>query len=217
MTAVVAVPTSLSYRYYGSDEFILGADTFKQDTGTDSIMYYAFNTDDDATAAMEDFLKEYTTNIDSSYNYESKYTYIEQFEGTRNMFAMTGGALSLIVALVGVLNFFNAILTGIAARRREFAMLQSIGMTSKQLRRMLIIEGLLYTMGALLLALVLTLLMTPVMSQAVSSMFWFFSFKPTYWPILVMLPIFAIIGTVLPLLSGRLMSRHSIVDRLRQE
>lgn len=217
VTAVVAVPTSLSYRYYGNDEFILSADTFKQDTGTDSIMYYAFNTDDDATAAMEDFLKEYTTNVDPSYNYESKYTYIEQFEGTRNMFAMTGGALSLIVALVGVLNFFNAILTGITTRRREFAMLQSIGMTSKQLRRMLIIEGLLYTMGALLLALVLTLLMTPVMSQAVSSMFWFFSFKPTYWPILAMLPIFAIIGTVLPLLSGRLMSRHSIVDRLRQE
>lgn len=217
VTAVVAVPTSLSYRYYGSDEFILGADTFKQDTGTDSIMYYAFNTDDDATAAMEDFLKDYTTNVDPNYDYESKSTYIEQFEGMRNMFAMTGGALSLIVALVGVLNFFNAILTGITTRRREFAMLQSIGMTSKQLRRMLIIEGLLYTMGALLLALVLTLLMTPVMSQAVSSMFWFFSFKPTYWPILVMLPIFAIIGTVLPLLSGRLMRRHSIVDRLRQE
>ena len=217
VTAVVAVPTSLSYRYYGNDEFILGADTFKQDTGTDSIMYYAFNTDDDATAAMEDFLKEYTTNVDPNYDYESKSTYIEQFEGMRNMFAMTGGALSLIVALVGVLNFFNAILTGITTRRREFAMLQSIGMTSKQLRRMLIIEGLLYTMGALLLALVLTLLMTPVMSQAVSSMFWFFSFKPTYWPILAMLPIFVIIGTVLPLLSGRLMSRHSIVDRLRQE
>lgn len=217
VTAVVAVPTSLSYRYYGNDEFILGADTFKQDTGTDSIMYYAFNTDDDATAAMEDFLKEYTTNVDPNYDYESKSTYIEQFEGMRNMFAMTGGALSLIVALVGVLNFFNAILTDITTRRREFAMLQSIGMTSKQLRRMLIIEGLLYTMGALLLALVLTLLMTPVMSQAVSSMFWFFSFKPTYWPILAMLPIFVIIGTVLPLLSGRLMSRHSIVDRLRQE
>lgn len=217
VTAVVAVPSSLSYRYYGSDEFILSADTFKQDTGTDSIMYYAFNTDDDATAAMEDFLKEYTTNVDPSYDYESKNTYIEQFEGTRNMFAMTGGALSLIVALVGVLNFFNAILTGITTRRREFAMLQSIGMTAKQLRRMLMIEGLLYTMGALLLALVLTLLMAPVMSQAVTNLFWFFSFKPTYWPILAMLPIFVVIGTVLPLLSGRAMSRHSIVDRLRQE
>ena len=96
-------------------------------------------------------------------------------------------------------------------------MLQSIGMTTRQLRRMLMIEGLLYTMGALLLALVLTLLMTPVMSQAVANMFWFFSFAPTYWPILAMLPVFAVIGTVLPLLSGWAMGRHSIVDRLRQE
>lgn len=217
VTAVVAVPSSLSYRYYGSDEFILNADTFKQDTGTDSIMYYAFNTDDDDTAAMEDFLADYTSNVNPTYDYESKSTYIEQFKGMRNMFVMTGGALSLIVALVGVLNFFNAILTGITTRRREFAMLQSIGMTTKQLRRMLMIEGLLYTMGALLLALVLTLLMAPVMSQAVTNLFWFFSFKPTYWPILAMLPIFVVIGTVLPLLSGRAMSRHSIVDRLRQE
>ncbi len=217
VTAVVAVPSSLSYRYYGSDEFILNADTFKQDTGTDCIMYYAFNTDDGDTAAMEDFLADYTSNVNPTYDYESKSTYIEQFKGMRNMFVMTGGALSLIVALVGVLNFFNAILTGITTRRREFAMLQSIGMTAKQLRRMLMIEGLLYTMGALLLALVLTLLMAPVMSQAVTNLFWFFSFKPTYWPILGMLPIFVVIGTVLPLLSGRAMSRHSIVDRLRQE
>lgn len=217
VTAVVAVPSSLSYRYYGSDEFILNADTFKQDTGTDCIMYYAFNTDDGDTAAMEDFLADYTSNVNPTCDYESKSTYIEQFKGMRNMFVMTGGALSLIVALVGVLNFFNAILTGITTRRREFAMLQSIGMTTKQLRRMLMIEGLLYTMGALLLALVLTLLMAPVMSQAVTNLFWFFSFKPTYWPILAMLPIFVVIGTVLPLLSGRAMSRHSIVDRLRQE
>lgn len=217
VTAVVAVPSSLSYRYYGSDEFILNADTFKQDTGTDCIMYYAFNTDDGDTVAMEDFLADYTSNVNPTYDYESKSTYIEQFKGMRNMFVMTGGALSLIVALVGVLNFFNAILTGITTRRREFAMLQSIGMTTKQLRRMLMIEGLLYTMGALLLALVLTLLMAPVMSQAVTNLFWFFSFKPTYWPILAMLPIFVVIGTVLPLLSGRAMSRHSIVDRLRQE
>ena len=42
-----------------------------------------------------------------------------------------GGALSFIVGLVGVLNFFNAILTGILARKRELAVLQSIGMTGK--------------------------------------------------------------------------------------
>ena len=48
--------------------------------------------------------------------------------------SLLGSALSFIVALVGVLNFFNAILTGIMVRRREFAVLQSIGMTGKQLK-----------------------------------------------------------------------------------
>ena len=33
------------------------------------------------------------------------------------MFLMLGGALSFIVGLVGVLNFFNAVLTGIITRR----------------------------------------------------------------------------------------------------
>ena len=57
------------------------------------------------------------------------------------MFLLLGGALSFIVGLVGVLNFFNAILTGILAPCREFAVLQSIGMTGRQLKGMLIWEG----------------------------------------------------------------------------
>lgn len=57
-------------------------------------------------------------------------------------------ALSFIVSLVGILNFFNAILT---ARRREQAVLQSIGMTARQIQTMLALEELLYTVGSALL------------------------------------------------------------------
>ena len=42
VAALVSVPTALSYRYYGADEFILNDQTFLQDTGTADIMYYAF-------------------------------------------------------------------------------------------------------------------------------------------------------------------------------
>ena len=49
----------------------------------------------------------------------------------RSMFLLLGGALSGIVGLVGVLNFFNAVLTGIIARRRELAVLQAVGMTGQ--------------------------------------------------------------------------------------
>ena len=86
---------------------------------------------------MEAFLQDYTTNIDPMLDYESKATYAAHFYGFRSMFMLLGGALSFIVGLVGVLNFFNSIVTGITARRRELAVLQSIGMTGRQLQTML--------------------------------------------------------------------------------
>ena len=147
VAALVAVPSALSYRYYGSDEFILNDQTFVQDSGTDSVMYYAFDTTDEANAAMESFLADYTENVNPELDYESKATYAGEFESMRSMFLLLGGALSFIVGLVGVLNFFNAILTGIIARQRELAVLQAVGMTGRQLRSMLIWEGLLYALG----------------------------------------------------------------------
>ena len=113
--------------------------------------------------------------------------------------------------------FFIAISTGLTARRRELAVLQSIGMTAKQQRQMLAIEGLLYTVGAIVLSLVLTVALAPVLSQALSSMFWFFTYHLTLWPILVMLPLFAVIGVLVPMVSSRIANRRSVVDRLRQE
>ena len=162
VAALVTVPSALSYRYYGSDEFILNDETFVQDTGTDSVMYYAFDTTDEANAAMEAFLADYTGNVNPELDYESKATYAAEFESMRSMFLLLGGALSFIVGLVGVLNFFNAVLTGIIARRRELAVLQAVGMTGGQLRTMLVWEGLLYALGAAELALVLTLALGPV-------------------------------------------------------
>ena len=135
--------------------------TFIRDTGTDCVMYYAFNTTDEANAAMEAFLKDYTGNVEPRFDYESKATYAAEFESIRGMFLLLGGTLSFIVGLVGILNFANAILTGITARRRELAVLQAIGMTTRQLRWMLALEGLLYTLGAALLALALVCASAP--------------------------------------------------------
>lgn len=158
VVALVSVPSPLDYRYYGSDEFVLNDQTFIQDTQTDTIMYYAFDTTDDTNDQMEAFLSDYTNNVNPKFDYESKATYLANFESFRSMFLLLGGALSFIVGLVGILNFFNAILTGIITRKREFAMLQSVGMTGKQLKTMLVYEGLFYALGAGLLSLLLALI-----------------------------------------------------------
>lgn len=217
VAALVTVPSALSYRYYGADEFIMGSETFIRDTETNSVMYYAFDTTDDANAAMESFLADYTENVNTQFDYESKTTYAGEFESTRSMFLLLGGALSFIVGLVGVLNFFNAILTGITARRRELAVLQSIGMTARQLRTMLALEGLFYTVGAALLALALIVVTAPFVGPALNRLIWFFTYRFTIWPIAVVLPLFGMLGILIPVLSCRAAQRYSVVERLRQE
>ena len=217
VAALVTVPSALSYRYYGSDEFILNDQTFVQDTGTDSIMYYVFDTTDESNADMESFLSDYTENVNPELDYESKATYAGEFESMRSMFLLLGGALSFIVGLVGVLNFFNTILTGIIARQRELTVLQAVGMTGKQLRAMLIWEGLLYALGAAGLALLLTLVLGPVAFRAVEGLFWFFTYRMNLTPFLLIIPLFALLGAGIPALTVRAAKRRTIVERLRME
>ena len=217
VAALVTVPNAFSYRYFGADEFVLGADAFVRDTGTRCVMYYAFDTTKKSNASMESFLQDYTENQNPKLDYESKSTYAGEFENVRRMFLILGGALSFVVGLVGVLNFFNAILTGIAARRRELAVLQSIGMTTRQMQILLSLEGLLYTLGAAVLATVLVLIAVPFLSRTLNHMLWFFTYRFTVWPILMILPLFAVMGVAIPLFSGRAARRRSVVDRLRQE
>lgn len=216
VVALVSVPSPLDYRYYGSDEFVLNDQTFIQDTQTDTIMYYAFDTTDDTNDKMEAFLSDYTNNVNPKFDYESKATYLAEFESFRSMFLLLGGALSFIVGLVGILNFFNAILTGIITRKREFAMLQSVGMTGKQLKTMLVYEGLFYALGAGLLSLLLALILSPLMRITMSNMFWFFTYRFTIMPILLLLPVFVLLGVLVPLIIYRFAAKATIVERLRE-
>ncbi|MDO5785043.1 MAG: ABC transporter permease [Eubacteriales bacterium] len=217
VAATVIIPNALSYRYStDGDEFILNDQTFMQDTGTSDVMVYFFDTTEEANPKMEQYLKNYTENVDPSYDFESKATYQAEFEGFRNMFLLMGGVLSLIIGIVGILNFINAILTGIITRKREFAMLQSIGMTGKQLKTMLIEEGLLYALGSILLALVLSLILQPLTGKVLSNMFWFFSFHLTLFPILLVTPIFVLFGCIVPIIVYRAVAKQTIVERLRE-
>ena len=64
-----------------------------------------------------------------------------------------GYAFLLILGAVGVMNLINTMVNSIYTRRRELGIIQAIGMSEKQLVRMLQLEGLFYTAGTLLVAL----------------------------------------------------------------
>lgn len=216
IVAEVIVPQSLSYRYGGPDMFVLNAQTFIQDTGTDSVMLYAFDAADGTEDAMESFLADYTKEILPQLDYESKAIFEADFHDTQNMYRMLGGVLSFVVGLVGMLNFLNAILTGIVTRRREFAVLQSIGMTGRQLKRMLVWEGIFYAVGSVVLSLVLSVALGPLAGKAFGSLFWFTTYHATVMPVLAVAPCFIAFGVVLPLFVYRVVSKRTIVERLRE-
>lgn len=215
--ARIEIPSAFTYRYInlGGSELAMGAELFKQDTGMNSVMLYAFNTTEESNAAMEDFLKEYTQSAQPVYDYESKQSKIAEFESFRNMFLTMGGTLAGIIGLVGVLNFINAVLTGILARKRELAMLQSVGMTGKQMNTMLACEGLYYTMLSAALSLALSAGLGPLMGSLCSA-FWFFTYRFTVGPVLAVIPLFLILGILVPLLMYRCVNRRTVVERLRE-
>lgn len=93
-----------------------------------------------------------------------------QYKAETRSSAVMGNTISVIIALVGILNFINSMVTAILSRKREFAMLQSIGMTKRQLRNMLICEGLDYAVLTLLASfLISTLMVGVVIRRAVHS------------------------------------------------
>lgn len=216
VAACVTMRHSMSYRYYGTDAFVLNAKVFQRDSNTSGIMTYLYDTTKETNATMEAFLKDYTENIDPTLDYESKQSYMEEFKEFKNMFLLLGSVLSAIVGFVGILNFLNAILTSIMVRQREFAMLQSIGMTGTQLNQMLVFEGLIYTAFVIGISLILSLIMGPLLSNVLESILWFFTYRFTLLPIVVVTPIFVFLGIVLPLVSYRFSSNHTIVERLRK-
>lgn len=180
-------------------------------------MFYMFDAPErSAEDGDEAFLKKLTDSPSSTLMYESKATVRAEFEGFRSMFTLLGGVLCVITGLVGILNFFNSIMTGIISRRREFAVLQSIGMTGRQLKSMLIYEGLLYAAGAILLSVVLSIIIEPLAGRLMENVFWFYSYSFTLKGIFITAPVFLAAGAVLPALLYRGISRRSIIERLRE-
>ena len=216
--AYVTIPNSMSYRYgtFGHS-FLLPVSKLAQDSQQTPIpLFWLFDTPDMAAEdAAESYLSELTANDLSPLMYESKTTLRAEFKGYQNMFLLLGGLLCAIIGLVGVLNFFNAIMTGIISRKREFAVLQAVGMTNKQLRAMLIYEGLFYALSSAAAALVLSFVLNPLVGDLLEQMFWFFSARFTIVPVLLAIPIFALLGWLIPNVMYNHTARCSIVEQLR--
>lgn len=216
--AYVTLPTPMSYRYTTIGyRFVLPVDRLAEESGREvTPMFWLFDTPDLASEeAAEKYLAKLTEDPLSELMYESKAKMRDEFYGFQTMFLLLGGLLCAIIALIGILNFINAIMTGILSRKREFAVLQAVGMTNKQLKTMLIYEGLFYALGSSVAALILSVLLNPLIGKMLESMFWFFSANFTILPCLLVIPIFVLFGWLIPSILYGQTAKQSTVDRLR--
>ena len=174
-----------------------------------------FNVDEEHQLATENWLKNYTTNTDTALDYLSKVTLRQTFDGMINMYRLVGGALCAILALIGILNFINSMTTSILSRYREIAMLQSIGMTGRQVKQMLIYEGIGYSilglLGSLILSVIASLTVVRMMGAELTYFTWHFTLLPVF---LCSIPLI-LITAIVPLVCYNKMAQKTVVDRLR--
>lgn len=167
-------------------------------------------------------------NIQTYYNADDRLTYIEatdaglaestlieHYQEQTRANTVMGFAISLIIAFVGILNFVNSMVTAIVSRQKEFAMIQSIGMTKRQLRRMLIDEGLYYAGSTLLAAYVLGTVAVAVGVRMMVAGDWTATFHFTLLPLGICTPILIAFAIVIPYICFKNLEKQSIVERLR--
>lgn len=215
--AIGAIPYALEVQFYFPLEldFILPAEEYKAQAGDAQPLATGFDIEPKDRGLAEEAMEHYCSKVESDLYYESRDVYVQEFKDTRNMFLVVGGVLSVILGLIGVLNFSNAVVTSILARRREFAMLASVGMTGRQLQKMLISEGCIYVFTTLFLTLSVGNVFIYYGIKALAQDMWFFVYHFTPIPMLVCIPILIIIAVGVPMISYRIMAKQSVVERLR--
>lgn len=165
-------------------------------------------------AQMDDALASYIAETSPNLIYESIDEYLDEFNTSKRSSEIVGYTLSGILALIGILNFLNTTVTGIYSRKKELAMLQSIGMTGRQLKKMLLLEGI-YHVGtsAVFMAVIGNLIAYLAISGDIGG---YTTYHFSAIPILFSVLFLGVAAVIIPLLSYKNLNNTSIVERLRE-
>jgi putative ABC transport system permease protein len=131
------------------------------------------------------------------------------------LMVLTGGFIALIT-LICIANIFNTISTSIGLRKREFAMLKSVGMTPGGFNKMLRFESLFYGIKALLWGLPVSFLLMALMYWTLSNNFGFGFLIPWQSVVIAILAVFIVVGLTMMYSSSKV-KKENIIDALKDE
>ena len=123
---------------------------------TDSKSLYIKSTD---AEKLESLIKEYLLDNDiTNYNLFNIETEAKAQRSLIILVAIFLYGFIIVISLIGVTNIINTISTNMNLRRREFAMLKSIGMTKNEFNKMINLESIMYSTKALIIGIPLGIL-----------------------------------------------------------
>lgn len=150
----------------------------------------------------------------TSYSMTARSDTEEEFSNTMQSTNVMGAGVSALLISIGLINFVNVMLTGVYIRRKELAVLESVGMTKKQIAKMLTFEGLYYALISAGLIMTLGNLALWFMAKNVS---YIADYAVFHYPFAVVAGIFSAIFAVcliVPALVFRTLSKESVTQRL---
>ena len=122
----------------------------------------------------------------------------------------------ILISLISVANVFNTISTNISLRRREFAMLKSVGMTKKDFNKMMNFECLIYGIKALALGLPVSFAVTYIIYSAITQGFGTEFYLPLKAVAIAVISVFLVVFVTM-LYAMRKIKKDNPIDALKNE
>lgn len=147
-------------------------------------------------------------------SYESKLERYSEMKNSEYQITVLGSSIGFIVLLLAVLNYLNMMAASIQNRSKEFAILESIGMTTKQIRQMIILEGLEYAIMSLILSVIIGVPLSYIVFSGLN--IYSLPFVVPWFNNLVLFLVIILICMSAPVILLKNMNRLTIIEQLRQ-
>ena len=139
----------------------------------------------------------------------------ELFEQTNYSLSLLGNGAAVLLIVIGLVNFVNVMLTGVVARKNEFAIMESIGTTKKQIRKILTLEGGIYALISTLLIMTFGNAFLLLVADAVPHLANYAVFE---YPVALVIGLIAAIFVIclsVPAIVYKAISDETVIERLR--
>lgn len=155
-------------------------------------------------------------NNNNSVRYSSIKEEIDKSENQYRGIEVASLSLVGIIVLIGILNLINTTITSIFSRKKEFGMLQAIGLSSNQLTTMLQLEGIYYAV----ISIAITMTLGTSLGYLCFRLFKngganYAEYKSPIIPLLLFSLVLMVLEILLAFVTQKLLRKESIVDRIK--